>query len=135
MLFDLNLAITHLQNHALPPYGTGRCATHVREALEAGGLTISRAGSGSAKDYGPRLVAAGFIASPDRMPYQKGDIALIDGFSKDPEKGIDKDYPHGHLAMFDGNQWISDFKQIGLKPYPGSNYVKAAPMINIYRRP
>jgi hypothetical protein len=135
MPFNLDIAIQHLQTHALPPYGTGRCATHVREALEAGGLTIPRSGSGAAKDYGPRLIAAGFIAGPDRMPYRKGDIALIDGFSKNPEKGIERDYPHGHLAMFDGTQWISDFRQIGLKPYPGSNYVKAAPLIRIYRLP
>jgi hypothetical protein len=136
MAWDVDKAIEHLQKHAKPPYGIGKCATFVREAIEAGGLTVPRFGSGAAKDYGPRLVQAGFVAqSGEALPYQKGDVALIDGFKKDPSKGITKDYPDGHLAMFDGTQWISDFKQTGAKPHPGSNYVKAAPKIVIYRHP
>ena len=67
--------------------------------------------------------------------YQKGDVALIDGFAADPEKGIVKGAPDGHLAMFDGKIWISDFRQIGNDPYPGSSYRKAAPKITIYRHP
>ena len=136
MSWDVEKAIEHLQASAGPPYGSGKCATFVREAIEAGGLTIVRTGSGSAKDYGPRLTQAGFIAQAgDGFPYKKGDVALIDGFSSDPAKGIPKDAPHGHLAMYDGTQWISDFKQVGVKPYPGSSYVKAAPTIVIYRYP
>jgi len=137
MGYDMEKAIQHLQANAEPPYGVGKCATYVREALEAGGLTISREGSGSAKDYGSRLSKAGFLATKGdaAKPYQKGDIAVIDGFSKDAAKGVTKDYPHGHLAMYDGTQWISDFKQSGSEPYPGSNYVKAGPAIVIYRYP
>ncbi|MGE3820514.1 MAG: CHAP domain-containing protein [Isosphaeraceae bacterium] len=134
MGWDVDRAVKHLQDHAEPPYGVGKCARYVREAIEAGGLAISRAGSGSAKDYGPRLTGAGFVAlAGDLSSYQKGDVALIDGFSKEAAKGIKKDHPHGHLAMYDGSQWISDFKQTGAKPYPGSDYAKAAPKITIYR--
>src|SRR2546423_244064 len=80
-------------------------------AMEAGGLTISRVGSGSAKDYGPRLTRAGFVARVGvDPPYQKGDIAVIDGFTKSAGDGIKKDHVDGHLAMYDGTQWISDFK-------------------------
>lgn len=136
MAWDVDKAIKHLQDKAMPPYGIGKCAAFVAAAIEAGGLKVSRAGSGSAKDFDPRLVQAGFIAQGGTgLPYQKGDVALIDGFKKDVSKGIMNDYPHGHLAMFDGTQWISDFKQTGVKPYPGSNYVKAAPKIVIYRHP
>lgn len=136
MAWDVDKAIAYLQENAEPPYGVGKCATYVREAIEAGGLTIVRAGSGSAKDYGPRLVQAGFMAqSGNAAPYQMGDVAVIDGFAKDISKGITKDYPDGHLAMYDGTQWISDFKQTGTTPYPGSNYVKAAPTVVIYHHP
>ena len=136
MAWDVDKAIKHLQDHAGPPYGIGKCATFVREAIEAGGLVISRAGSGSAKDYGPRLTQAGFVAlTVAVVTYQKGDVAVIDGFAKDPQKGITKGAPDGHLAMYDGTQWISDFKQDGASPYPGSQYVKAAPKITIYRHP
>jgi len=135
MSWDVDKAIKHLQDHAGPPYGVGKCATFVREAIEAGGLVVSRSGSGSAKDYGPRLTGAGFVAQSVVDTYKKGDVAVIDGFAKDPTKGITKDAPDGHLAMYDGTQWISDFKQVGDKPYPGSQYVKAAPKITIYRYP
>jgi hypothetical protein len=134
--WDVEKALRHLRTKAGPPYGVGKCATFVREAIEAGGLTISRAGSGSAKDHGPRLVLAGFIAQVGvGPPYQKGDIAVIDGFKKSAGEGIKKDHPDGHLAMYDGTQWISDFKQTGITPYPGSDYDKAKPKIVIYRYP
>ncbi len=136
MAWDVEQAIKHLQDYAGPPYGVGKCATFVRQAIEVGGLTITRTGSGSAKDYGPRLLQAGyFVQNEEGLPYQKGDVAVIDGFAKDVSRGITRDYPHGHMAMYDGTQWISDFKQNGTKPYPGSNYQKAAPKIVIYRHP
>ncbi|RLT01649.1 MAG: hypothetical protein DWI21_18365 [Planctomycetota bacterium] len=132
--WDIEKAIQHLRTKAGPPYGVGKCATFVREAIEAGGLAISRSGSGSAKDYGPRLVQARFVAQLGQgAPYQKGDVAVIDGFLKSAAEGIKKDHVDGHLAMYDGTQWISDFKQTGNTPYPGSDYEKAKPKVVIYR--
>lgn len=132
--WDVENAIQHLRAQALPAYGIGKCATFVREAIEAGGLSISRSGSGSAKDYGQRLVLAGFVAQPgEGTPYRKGDVAVVDGFTKSVAEGIKKDHVDGHLAMHDGVQWISDFKQTGNSPYPGSDYEKATPRIVIYR--
>ena len=136
MPWDVDAAIKRLQEHAGPPYGVGKCAAYVREAIEAGGVHVPMIGSGSAKDYGPRLTRSGFVVQVGTVGfYQKGDVALIDGFSADPAKGIAKGSSDGHLAMFDGKIWISDFKQTGSSPYPGSNYRKAAPSITIYRHP
>jgi hypothetical protein len=132
--WNIEKAIQHLRAKAGPPYGNGKCATFVREAIEAGGLTISRTGSGSAKDYGPRLIQAGFAAQAGlATPYQKGDVAVIDGFMMSAAMGIKKDHVDGHLAMYEGTQWISDFKQPGNTPYPGSDYEKAKPNVVIYR--
>lgn len=132
--WDVQKAVQHLRAKAGPPYGVGKCATFVREAIEAGGLSVSRDGSGSAKDYGPRLIQAGFVAKTGTgMPYQVGDVAVIDGFTMSAAVGIKKDHVVGHLAMYDGTQWISDFKQTGTTPYPGSDYEKAKPKIVIYR--
>jgi hypothetical protein len=134
--WDIEKAVQHLRAKAGPPYGVGKCATFVREAIEAGGLTILRDGSGSAKDYGPRLVRAGFVAQAGAgTPYQKGDVAVIDGFTKGAAAEIKKDHTDGHMAMYDGAQWISDFKQPGTTPYPGSDYEKARPKVVIYRYP
>lgn len=134
MTWDTNKAIEHLRARAQPPYGVGKCATYVREAIEAGGLDVLQTGSGSAKDYGPRLVAAGFKLQPGpHVAYEAGDIAVIDGFTKDAADGIKRDHLDGHLAMYDGKQWISDYKQEGSSPYPGSDFAKAAPKFLIYR--
>lgn len=133
MPWDKEKAIQHLRSHVQPPYGVGQCATYVREAIEAGGLSITRTGSGSAKDYGPRLIAAGFRAvTSGVLTYKAGDVAVIDGFAKSAAPGIKKDHLDGHLAMYDGTQWISDFAQ-GADPNPGSDYRKASPSMTIYR--
>jgi hypothetical protein len=62
-----------------------------------------------------------------------GDIAIIDGFRKGAAEGIKKDHLDGHMAMYDGTDWISDFKQPGKTAYPGSDYERAKPKIVIYR--
>lgn len=42
-------------------------------------------------------------------------------------------HPHGHMAMYDGAYWISDFVQYyGF--YPGNAYRTAKPPYQIYRR-
>ena len=88
----------------------------------------------NAKDLGPNLALVGFVAQLGTSGFNlKGDVAVIDGFSKGDNKLIAKSHPYGHAAMFDGTQWISDFKQTGASPYPGSDYRLAKPAIVIYR--
>jgi len=128
--WDVNKAVQQLQAHAGPPFGVGKCAAFVREAIEAGGLTISRAGSGSAKDFGPRLLLAGFIAQPGSAePYRKGDVAVIEGFTKNAGTGVKKDHLDRHLAMYDGRQWISDFKQQHDKVARGHVHARLVPLV------
>ncbi len=133
--WNVAAAIQHLRSHAGPPHGSGRCAAFVRQAIEAGGLTIERTGSGSAKDYGPRLVRAGFAAQPLTTLPQRGDVAVIDGFAVAAAEGIRQAHDHGHMAMYSGTEWISDFVQTGASPYPGRDYERARPRITIYRYP
>ncbi|SMC21249.1 hypothetical protein SAMN02745857_01172 [Andreprevotia lacus DSM 23236] len=78
-----------------------------------------------AKDYGLALGAAGFVQVPAKDTYEAGDVAVIQ-----PATG----HPTGHMAMYDGHQWVSDFKQLhGL--YPGKTYRKEMPAFEIYRYP
>lgn len=57
--------------------------------------------------------------------YIAGDVAIIQ-----PIPG----HPHGHMTMYNGSIWISDFKQYnGL--YPGPSYRKHKPVFTIYRYP
>ncbi|GFZ86332.1 CHAP domain-containing protein [Dyella caseinilytica] len=100
-----------------------RCAAYARRAIEWGGIQLST--TGSAKDYGPSLLAAGFY-EVNTSAFQKGDVAVIQ-----PVAGHDD----GHMAIFDGTQWVSDFKQkIGPEGfYPGPEYRSARPAYKIYR--
>lgn len=58
--------------------------------------------------------------SPDT--YAAGGIVVIDGFPGTPD---------GHMAMYNGSQWVSDFKQRDL--YPGPRYRTARPGYKVYR--
>ncbi|MGE3777300.1 MAG: hypothetical protein AB7F89_08960 [Pirellulaceae bacterium] len=64
---------------------------------------------------------------------KRGDFAVIDGLTQGAAEGVKKDHLDGHLAMYDGTQWISDFAQTGQSPYPGSDYEIAKPKVVIYR--
>lgn len=124
MSWDVEKAIKYLRKNK-EPHSTGSCARHVREAIEAGGVTLFR--HVSAKDYGSSLLAVGFQTIPSGPSYQHraGDVGIVQ-----PIPG----HPHGHMAMFDGKIWISDFEQWhGL--YPGKSYRAAKPPYTIYRYP
>ena len=95
------------------------CAKYIREALEAGG--ISTAGHPiNAKEYHTKnfLLNKNFkliktITSYKEALDQKGvlgDIAVMTS----PSGG------DGHICMWNGEQWVSDFKQNRLYPYQSS---------------
>jgi type VI secretion system secreted protein VgrG len=122
MAFDPEKAATHAVDNALPG-STGKCARYVRYALEAGGLDTSGAPV-SAKDYGAWLETRGFCAVPD-LNYlaTKGDVVVLQAY-----KGGSA---HGHIAIYSGSNWVSDFVQRDLWGGPG--YRKAQPAKQVYR--
>ena len=66
----------------------------------------------SAYQYATRgtLEKAGFSKISNDMPTQVGDVIVYDRSSK---------RPHGHIQIFDGTNWISDFRQNSISPYSG----------------
>ena len=119
--WDRSVAIAHL-NKSAQPASVGRCARYTREAIEAGGLLLNR--TLFAKDYGPLLEAAGFrkVSEPAIGDFRAGDVVVIEGFAAAPE---------GHMAMFNGQSWVSDFVQREI--YPGPAYRSNKPSYTIYR--
>lgn len=124
MTWDVNKAVTHLKNHA-KSQSQGYCAKYVREAIQAGGISLWGPRPNSAKDYGRVLRDAGFTEYSSVPPggYKAGDIAVI--------QNPDAQHKHGHMQMYSGSQWISDFKQKNF--WPGSIYTEKKPSYKIYR--
>nr|WP_314543256.1 hypothetical protein [uncultured Massilia sp.] len=126
MSFDTEKFAAHLRAHA-GRHSQSSCAKFVRRALEAAG-----ADTGSypnyAKHYGPILLRNGFHAisvdNPDEFAFQKGDIVVMNATKNGHQAG--------HIAGYDGTQWISDFVQRGF--WPGPAYAREKPNYVVYRR-
>ncbi|WP_244596896.1 lytic transglycosylase domain-containing protein [Escherichia coli] len=137
-MWNSSASVSYINSHA--ELGSlGKCAAYVRRAVEAGGVKIKipppRIGNfASACDYGPSLEAAGFksvysytgsgFTDTAIIPGQQaGDIVVIQ-----PVAG----HPHGHIALFNGTNWVSDFIQLrGF--YPGKKYRDIKPAYILYR--
>jgi hypothetical protein len=103
------------------------CAKYVRLALEAGGANTTGHPT-PAKEYGPTLLRNGFheitVDDPTNFAFMKGDIVVIA-----PTKHGNQ---AGHIAGYDGKNWVSDFVQRGF--WPGPAYEKEKPSYVVYRR-
>ncbi|MFA7105342.1 MAG: hypothetical protein WC165_09435 [Dysgonamonadaceae bacterium] len=109
-MYSINNAVDFLTNNANDS-STGYCARSVRQAIEAGGIS-TEGRPNSACDYDTWLPTIGFSAvdSSNYTP-QVGDIVVFEAIDG---------HPYGHIAMYNGQQWISDFVQIDM--YGGSAY-------------
>jgi type VI secretion system secreted protein VgrG len=132
---DVDKAIQSLQAQATNSDGTPKtqsqtsCAVVIRKAIQAGGVSLTAPYPHYAKDYGTYLEDNGFADVPANgyVP-EKGDVAVIQPFPA-------ATHQWGHVAMWDGSQWISDYFQqdVPRTPYPGSHYINAQPPLAYYR--
>ena len=124
--WNVDKAVETLNNNALSS-SSGYCARYVRFALEAGGINTNGR-PGSAKDYDTFLLNKGFnkVSSVNYKPIT-GDIVVMEAFV-----GLKKVHPHGHIQMFNGKKWISDFVQKDF--WPGSDYRNSQPISTILRK-
>lgn len=85
----------------------GKCARYVRVALQHAGYKFTP--NPSAYQYASgTLSGAGFGQISTNTPYQVGDIIVIGRSAK---------HIHGHICIWDGKNWISDFVQRKWNPY------------------
>jgi hypothetical protein len=123
----IDLMVKECLTASFPAYDKtkcGYCARAIRNAVEKGlGCTIKR--TTSAKDYGPSYEKIGFkkvfeypIQSKEEYKPEIGDISIIE---------YD---PHGHICMFTGKKWVSDFVQNDMY---GGSIRKKDPKFTIYR--
>ena len=117
MSWNKYAAVVYARNHVFHE-SHRKCELFVKNAIIAGGLPIKE--TNSAKDMGLTLTQVGFqkvYGAP-----QLGDVAVIQSIVN---------HPDGHVCIYDGHQWLSDFAQRTL--YPGGAYRKAHPDYQLYR--
>jgi hypothetical protein len=113
---DVSNAVKTLDANAVPA-STGFCARHVRLALEAGGANTESINDPNAytlyaKDYGPVLLREGFtlLDISNGFTAQAGDVAVFSSY-------VGQDPPAGHIQMYNGSSWVSDFTQNNFSPF------------------
>lgn len=110
---NVNSAVQCLDQRALSK-SQGLCATFVKNALQCGGVAYQ---SCDAKNCGSYLKGAGYNSIANGsvsggvggFTPQTGDVVIFQPSSGNPHQG-------GHIEMFDGHQWVSDFKQSTILP-------------------
>lgn len=90
----------------------GRCALYVRKALQAAGYKFTS--QASAYMYANGTLAKAGFTKIDHSNYQPqlGDVVVFNRTSKNP---------HGHIQIYDGKGWVSDFRQDKFSPYSNHN--------------
>ena len=99
----------------------GLCAKYVRKAIVAGGIPLYQ--GGDAWSYKYLLPLLGFKEIENENDKKVGDIVVF--------QPIGKRY-FGHIAMWNGRQWISDFKQRSIIVH--SDYSKDDCKYTIFRK-
>lgn len=89
-----------------------KCALYVRKALQAAGYNVRPQSSAYMYNNG-EMVRIGFNKIPkENYQPQVGDVIV---FNRTPTN------PHGHIQIYSGSQWVSDFKQPRMMIY-GDNH-------------
>lgn len=101
--YDPEEAVNYARAHA-HSRSKNLCALYVRRSIEAGGCPTFFY-PGSAALYVDFLDGLGFERIDASAKRKKGDIVVF---------GAVKGHEFGHIAIWDGTHWISDFHQRGL---------------------
>ena len=109
--YDNKKAVTYIENN-FNSKSKSMCAWYVMKAIRKGGCYNCYIYPAYA--YNDILIQLGFkeISLQNYSPI-KGDISVLPANSHSP---------FGHIAIYNGKYWISDFKQNSI--YPGSSYRK-----------
>lgn len=106
----------------------GQCAGAVKKGLVKGGLDVSKLHNGP-HNYGSSLGSLGFQPIDNHAPLKPGDIMIFQPWKN-------KAGGNGHIQVWNGSQWVSDFMQENMRsgyPGPGSTYEKNDPTYQLYR--
>ncbi len=101
--YDPDKAAQYATEHACRK-SVSLCAAYVRQSIEAGGCPTFFHPK-VASEYKDFLLDLGFKEIPQANKRETGDIVVFNAV---------KNHPYGHIAIWNGKQWVSDFKQRNL---------------------
>ncbi len=116
---DMDAAVKYLVSHAKPK-SVHLCAGYVARALHAGGFKFRDQSAAYQYRTNGILTSIGYKEIPKPSSFKKGDITITERNSH---------HKYGHMAMYSGKQWISDFKQRSEFVYDR----KTQPPVHYYR--
>lgn len=101
---------------------SGWCAKFVANALQGAGYKFTRQNSAWQYANGS-LASAGFKRIANSGKYQIGDVLVWPAHGQGSSGGA----VHGHIQIFNGRNWVSDFIQANLRP--GAKYSGVTPSL------
>ncbi|WP_411900462.1 hypothetical protein [Salmonella enterica] len=116
-----SLAVYSAKTHAGSP-SHARCAEAPLKAFHAGGITLGH--THHAHDYGPLLRGAVATAIGTYEMPREGDVIIIQHYAGGK--------PSGHMAIYYGTEWYSDFRHRDMLDSPG--YQAAWALYTIYMK-
>lgn len=110
--WDLDVMADVVTRRAQGRGSTGDCALYVRKAMQAAQLkSFISGGIGHANQFPPQLLAMSWVAVGQNVTsWKKGDISV---FQRTNTRLGAK---YGHVAIYNGSQWVSDFIQSSVQP-------------------
>jgi hypothetical protein len=115
--WDLDKLASVVTQNAQGRKATGKCALYVRKALQAAQMQSFFAGGlGNANEMAKPLESMGWIAVGQNVTnFKKGDISIF------MRTNTPLGSKYGHIAIFNGSQWVSDFIQRSIQPNSKDN--------------
>jgi len=111
VLKKAEVAADYARQHAHPK-SQGWCAKYVANALEYAGFKFTRQGSACFYHTKGILKGMGFTNISKPGSFKKGDIAV---------HGCNSAHEYGHIQIYDGSGWYSDFKQKSTNVYSSNS--------------
>ena len=88
----------------------GLCATYVRKGFQAAKYQFQQQASAYQYHTNGTMLTMGFVQISGQSARQVGDVIILN-------RNLSAGKPHGHIAIWDGANWVSDFVQRTWTPY------------------
>lgn len=108
------IAARYCRSNALSG-SAGKCAAYVRAGFQKAGYVFQTQASAYQYHTNGTMLTMGFVQISGGAVRQVGDVIILN-------RNLGAGKPHGHIAIWDGANWVSDFVQRSWTPYTAKIY-------------